>query len=179
MDSITQTDFLILDFIHNNLTCRFFDLLLTFFTHLGNGGIIWFIAGFALILSKKYRKSGITMLCAMAFGFLTGNMILKNLIARPRPCWINTDVLLLIENPSDYSFPSGHTLSSVICATVLTLTDRKFGFAAIPAALLIAFSRLYLYVHFPSDVVFSVVYGICIGIVACRIAGKFFGCKSN
>ena len=119
------------------------------------------------------------MLCAMALGFLTGNIILKNLIARPRPCWINTDIILLIENPSDYSFPSGHTLSSAICATVLTITDKKFGLVAIPVACLIAVSRLYLYVHFPSDVLFSVVYGIFIGIMVCCIAGKYWDCKNN
>ena len=83
---------------------------------------------------------------------LVGNVCLKNLIARPRPCWLDSSVRLLIADPTDYSFPSGHTLSSVIGATILTKTDRRFGDAAIPLAALIAFSRLYLYVHFPSDV---------------------------
>lgn len=79
------------------------------------------------------------------------------------PCWIDTSVPLLIANPTDYSFPSGHTLSSVISAVILAKTDRRFGYAAIPLAVLIAFSRLYLYVHFPSDVLASAVLGIIIG----------------
>lgn len=75
---------------------------------------------------------------------------------------------LLIANTTDYSFPSGHTLSSVISAVILAKTDRRFGYAAIPLAALIAFSRLYLYVHFPSDVLAAAVLGIIIGLLMCR-----------
>ena len=95
-------------------------------------------------------------------GVLVGNVALKNLIARPRPCWVES-VPLLIASPTDYSFPSGHTLSSAIAATILTKTDRRFGYAAIPLAALIAFSRLYLYVHWPSDVLAGALLGILIG----------------
>ena len=109
------------------------------------------------------------MFAALAAGVLIGNVCLKNLVARPRPCWLE-NVPMLIANPTDYSFPSGHTLSSVIGAAVLTKVNRKFGFAAIPLAALIAFSRLYLYVHFPSDVLASVVLGTAIGITAVSVA---------
>lgn len=87
-------------------------------------------------------------------------------LTRPRPCWLDSSVRLLIADPTDYSFPSGHTLSSVIGATILTKTDRRFGYAAIPLAALIAFSRLYLYVHFPSDVLAAAVLGVMIGELA-------------
>ena len=97
---------------------------------------------------------------------LVGNVCLKNLIASPRPCWLDSSVRLLIADPTDYSFPSGHTLSSVIGATILTKTDRRFGYAAIPLAALIAFSRLYLYIHFPSDVLAAAVLGVMIGELA-------------
>ena len=97
---------------------------------------------------------------------LVGNVCLKNLIARPCPCWLDSSVRLLIADPTDYSFPSGHTLSSVIGATILTKTDRCFDYAAIPLAALIAFSRLYLYVHFPSDVLAAAVLGVMIGELA-------------
>ena len=93
-------------------------------------------------------------------------MFLK--IARPRPCWLES-VPLLIANPADYSFPSGHTLSSVIGATILTRTDRRFGWAAISLAALIAFSRLYLYVHWPSDVLAGALLGILMGFLAERL----------
>jgi len=101
-----------------------------------------------------------------------GNACLKNLIARPRPCWLDSSVQLLIANPADYSFPSGHTLSSVIGATGLTKTNRRFGYAAIPLAALIAFSRLYLYVHFPSDVLAAAVLGVALGELVWRCGGK-------
>lgn len=112
---------------------------------------------------KKYRRQGLFLLLGLAASVLVGNVLLKNIVARPRLCWIDTSVQLLIANPTDYSFPSGHTLLSAISAVILAKTDRRFGYAAIPLAVLIAFSRLYLYVHFPSDVLVAAVLGIIIG----------------
>lgn len=108
------------------------------------------------------------LLVALALGVLTGNLTLKPLIARPRPCWVDESVRLLIPKPTDYSFPSGHTLSSVIGATVLTKANAKFGLAAIPLAALIAFSRLYLYVHFLG----AAVLGVAIGLLVCAAGGR-------
>ena len=156
-------DWSILHWIQSTLTCPALDFLMPKITLLGNGGMIWLLASGGLLCTKKYRKQGIVLLGSLAVGVLVGNVFLKNLIARPRPCWLDSSVQLLITNPTDYSFPSGHTLSSVIGATVLTKTDRRFGYAAIPLAALIAFSRLYLYVHFPSDVLAAAVLGIVIG----------------
>ena len=173
MDFITEIDFSILNFLHEHLSCAFCDTFFRFLTFLGDGGIIWFIIGAVLICTKKYRKGGIVMLCAMALGFLTGNLILKNLIARHRPCWINTDIVLLIKNPTDYSFPSGHTFSSVICCTVLMKTKRTFTSFALPLAILISFSRLYLYVHFPTDILASVAYGILVANITWFLAHKY------
>lgn len=103
------------------------------------------------------------MLVGLLVGLLVGNICLKNLVARARPCWIDPGVPLLIGNPADYSFPSGHTLSSVIAATILYDTDKRFGIPAIILAVLIAFSRLYLYVHFPTDVLAAALLGVLIG----------------
>ena len=147
------------------------DFLMPKITLLGNGGAIWILAAVILLCTKKYRKQGVLLLAGLVAGVLVGNVCLKHLIARPRPCWLDSSVQLLIANPTDYSFPSGHTLSSVICATVLTKTDRRFGYAAIPLAALIAFSRLYLYVHFPSDVLAAAVLGVAIGELVFRCGG--------
>ena len=166
---IQEIDWGILHWIHNTLQCGALDFLMPKLTALGNGGAVWVVAAAALTVSKKYRRYGIAMFAALAAGVLIGNACLKNLVARPRPCWLE-NVPLLIANPTDYSFPSGHTLSSVIGAAILTKANRKFGFAAIPLAALIAFSRLYLYVHFPSDVLASVVLGTAIGITAVSVA---------
>ena len=147
----------ILHGIHAALTGPFLDFLMPKITDLGNGGAIWLLAAGCLLCTKKYRRQGVLLLGGLAVGVLVGNVALKNLIARPRP------VPLLIASPTDYSFPSGHTLSSAIAATILTKTDRCFGYAAIPLAALIAFSRLYLYVHWPSDVLAGALLGILIG----------------
>lgn len=137
-------DWSILHWVRDVLTCPFLDFLMPKLILLSNGGAVWLLA----------------------VGVLVGNVCLKNLIARPRPCWLDSSVRLLIADPTDYSFPSGHTLSSVIGATILTKTDRRFGYAAIPLVALIAFSRLYLYVHFPSDVLAAAVLGVMIGELA-------------
>lgn len=167
---IQTTDWTILHWIQDTLQCEPLDFLMPKLTALGNGGAVWIAAAMVMTISKKYRKYGVTMFAALAAGFLIGNVCLKNLIARPRPCWLE-DATLLIANPTDYSFPSGHTLSSVIGATVLAKANRKFGFVSIPLALTIAFSRLYLYVHFFSDVLAAAGLGVAIGLSAC-LAGS-------
>ena len=105
-------------------------------------------------------------------GAIVGNVFLKNMVARPRPCWLDPSVQLLIAVPKDYSFPSGHTLASVISATILTAMKLNFAAAAIWLAALIGFSRLYLYVHFPSDVLTAAVLGLGIGLLVVRWGGR-------
>lgn len=158
--SLDQT---ILYWIQDNLSCGLLDLLMPKLTLLGSGGAIWLLAAGGMLCTKKYRRQGVILLAGLAVGVLVGNVCLKNLIARPRPCWLDNSVKLLVSSPTDYSFPSGHTLASTIGATVLTKTDRRFGWAAIPIAAIIAFSRLYLFVHFPSDILAGAVLGVAIG----------------
>ena len=157
-------DWTILHALRDLTTCPFLDFLLPKLTLLGNGGAIWLAAGCGLLCTKKYRRQGILLLAGLLLGALVCNVVLKHLVARPRPCWIDPSVPLLIPVPQDYSFPSGHTMSSAIGAVLLTRTDRRFGWFAIPLAVLIAFSRMYLYVHFPSDVLGGAVIGVCIGV---------------
>lgn len=149
--------------------CDLLDLLMPKLTLLGSGGAIWLLAAGGMLCTKKYRRQGVILLAGLAVGVLVGNVCLKNLIARPRPCWLDDSVMMLISSPADYSFPSGHTLSSVIGATVLTKTDRRFGWAAIPLAAVIVFSRLYLFVHFPSDILAGAILGVIIGEAVYRI----------
>lgn len=165
-------DWSILHGIQNVLACPFLDFLMPKITALGNGGAIWLLAAGGLLCTKKYRRQGLLLLGGLAVGVLVGNGLLKHLIARPRPCWLDSSVQLLIATPTDYSFPSGHTMISVIGATALTKINRRFGFAAIPLAALIAFSRLYLYVHFPSDVLAAAVLGLVIGLAAMHPGDK-------
>lgn len=115
---------------------EFLTVLFKAITFLGEGGLIWIALGLCLIAYKKTRWVGISVLLALLFSLLVGNVTLKPLVARPRPCWRNSLVDLLIQNPKDYSFPSGHALSSFAAAMAIFMNRRKMGVAALSANLL-------------------------------------------
>ena len=163
----------ILDFIHKNMSSPFMDNVMRFITSLGNGGKIWIIVALAMLLSKKYRSTGITVITGLLLGLLIGNVLLKPAVARVRPFEFKEGIELLIKAPTDFSFPSGHTLSSVIASLVIVQKHRKIGCAAIVIALLIAFSRLYLYVHFPTDVLSGAVLGCVISFLSVKLTESF------
>lgn len=172
MQWIQNMDWSILYWVHDNAACDLLNRIMPWITSLGKMGIVWIVIAAAMIVSRKYRKQGIVLLAALAVGVLVGNLLLKNIVARPRPCWLDTSVHLLVSKPTDYSFPSGHTLSSAIGATVLMFTDRRLGAAAIVLACLIAFSRIYLFVHFPSDIIGGAVIGAAIGVIVCLTVSR-------
>lgn len=123
-----EIDWIILDEIQKIFGCDFMDTVMPKITILGDAGILWVVIGLCLLVSKKHRKAGIFVLSGLLLGLIIGNGVVKNLVARQRPCWINEDIKLLIVNPKDYSFPSGHTQASAIAATVLTLYKKKWEF---------------------------------------------------
>ncbi len=159
-----KIDFLILDFIQEYIKNPVFDFLMPSVSWLGNGGLIWIIAAVVLLAIPKYRKGGVALSVGLLACLIIGNLTLKPLIARTRPFDMIEGFELLIAAPTDFSFPSGHTLSSAVGAAALTMTDKRFGYAAIPLACLIAFSRMYLYVHYPSDILGAVVIAAVISI---------------
>ena len=148
------------------------DGVMRLFTHLGDSGFVWLVLTALLLAFRRTRRAGWVLAAALLFDAVLCNILLKPLAGRIRPCDILTEVELLIPRPEDFSFPSGHTLSSTIAATILTKTDRRFGYAAIPLAVLIALSRLYLYVHFPSDVLIAALLGLLIGELTFRYCGR-------
>jgi undecaprenyl-diphosphatase len=152
ISTIQQTDFAILDFIQKNLHLQILDKTMPYISFIGNAGAVWILITVTLLLSKKNRKIGLVMAISLILCLIIGNVTLKHLVARIRPFNIHTEIVLLISHPTDFSFPSGHTMSSFAAATVLLLYNKKWGIWAIILAILIAFSRLYLYVHYPSDV---------------------------
>ena len=113
------------------------DHIMTGLSTIGNAGIFWIVLGLALCIPKKYRKIGIQMVISMAITFIIGNLILKNLIARPRPCWLDTQIALLIKSPKDYSFPSGHSMNGFAASIALLCNDKKLGIPAVILASLI------------------------------------------
>ena len=168
MEFIQNADWAVLHWIQENLRCGALDFLMPKLTLLGEGGAVWIVAGLILTASKKYRRQGVCLLAALLAGLLICNVGLKNIVARPRPCWQEA-IDLLVKSPKDYSFPSGHTWSAVTGAWIVTAANRKFGWAAIPLAALLAFSRLYLFVHFPSDILAGAVIGALLGLAAVQL----------
>lgn len=128
------------------------DAIMVFITTLGDDGIFWIAVGVICLFFKKHRKMGLQVLLSMLFTFIIGNLILKNVFARPRPCDIDTTVAMLISRPHGHSFPSGHSMNGMVAATALFLNNKKIGIPALVLAALIGFSRMYLFVHFPTDV---------------------------
>lgn len=153
---IQELDFRILDAIQG-LRCGFLDMLCPKLTLLGSGGFIWIVLTLCLLARKQSRTVGIMLAVGLLTGLIIGNGVLKNLFARSRPCWLRPEVQLLIESPKDFSFPSGHTLSSFISAFILLFTGSRLRYPALIAASVIAFTRLYLYVHFPSDILCGII----------------------
>ena len=156
----------VLDWLQAHLRCDFLDAVMPFISGLGDGGAVWIGLTLVLMLFRKTRKTGYMMALALVLGLLIGNLTLKPLIARIRPYDANPDVTLLIDRLSDYSFPSGHTLASFEAAAVLLLQYRAKAIPALVLALLIAFSRLYLYVHYPTDVLAGALLGVAFAFLA-------------
>ena len=141
--------------LHN----EFLNSVMIFFSTIGNGGMCWIVVSILLAVIPRTRKCGFTMMASMALTFLLGNVFLKNLIAGPRPFMMDNSVTLLIPEPSEYSFPSGHTANSFAAAVVICAYFRRAGIAALVMAATIAFSRMYLFVHYPTDILGGIALG--------------------
>ena len=167
-------DLPILDWIQANLQSPLMDKIMPIVTLFGEGGIFWIAWAVLLLLIPKTRRTGLGMGFALLLGVLICNVTLKPLVGRIRPYDFQEElgvaIQLLIEKQHDFSFPSGHTIASFEAATVLLLNDKRMGIPAMLLAILVSFSRLYLYVHYPSDVIFSVFAGILFAIIGNALA---------
>ncbi len=150
------------------------DNIMIFITNLGNGGMIWIAATVILLIPKKTRKIGIMSAVALLGSLIINNNILKNIVQRPRPYVTFTDLRILIPTPSEFSFPSGHTSSSFAAASVFyTHLPKKIGVPAVILAGLIGLSRLYVGVHYPTDVIAGILMGIFLGYLAEILVNTF------
>ena len=157
---IMDVNFWILDWIQQHLRSPFGDAVVPLITSLGNAGILWILIGLVLLTRRSWRKTGVVLLLALLIEAFFCNIVLKNLVAMPRPFTLHENVQLLIPAPHDYSFPSGHTGAAFASAAALYFSRARYWIVVFVLAVLIAFSRLYLYVHFPTDVLAGIVLGI-------------------
>ena len=143
----------ILLWIQNNLRSDFLDPIMKAITMLGDKGLIWILITLALLIARRTRKLGVMCAASMVFGLIVTNLIIKNWAARIRPYEMVQGLNCIVPLAKDWSFPSGHTTNSLACAWVLfRKAPRKFGVPALILAILIAFSRLYVGIHYPTDV---------------------------
>ena len=172
IDKIYAADFAVLDFIREHISTPALDYLMRFFSLLGEGAVLWIVIAALLLTRKKHRQTALEMASAMIFGSVVWIKILKNIVRRPRPFITRSETELILRAPGGVSFPSGHSMVAFACATVIFLNNRRAGIAAYVTAALIAFSRLYLYVHFPSDVLVGSLLGVITGTLVHLILKK-------
>ena len=169
-------DLPVLDWIQANLKSGFMDTVMPIITIFGDAGIFWMVVAAVLFLIPKTRKTGLGMAIAMMIGLIVCNITLKPMVARIRPYDLQLQefgitIQLLGDKMHDFSFPSGHTIASFEAAVVMLKNSKKLGIPAMILAILISFSRLYLYVHYPTDVIASVILGTLFALIGNGLAG--------
>lgn len=157
--------------MQNNVQNSLFDKIMPVITSIG-GFEIWILIALALIFTKKYRKQGIVLIITLGVCIVLGSFCIKSIVKRIRPCDVYDYLNLITARPTSYSFPSGHSMRSFAAATVLFMTNKKFGIPAFIIAFLTAFSRVYLYAHYFTDVFVGAILGIICAIVVYNLLIK-------
>ncbi|ERI95190.1 PAP2 family protein [Clostridiales bacterium oral taxon 876 str. F0540] len=176
MTSLLQIDNSILRFLSEGIKNRFFDVIMPFFSGINNHGEVWIAIAIILMINKNtnIRRLGVSMLIALAIGYIVGDQIIKNVIGRARPIGSEYNFNFIISLPRSYSFPSGHTTSSFAAFGVCLFSKARYRYLAFVLAVLIAFSRMYLHVHYPSDVLGGILLGTVCAKVGVNLGKAFF-----
>ena len=170
MGALLELDGNILLWIQEYVRNDFLTPVFKFITSLGDEGYVWIAIALILVLIKGYRKVGVSVGVSLLFSLLFNNMLIKNLVRRVRPYRVLETLTILIEEPGEFSFPSGHTSSSFAAGVVLyLLLPKKYGVPAMILAFLIGISRLYVGVHYPTDVLGGIVMGTLLAVGAVKL----------
>lgn len=157
---LKNIDIKVLRILNDNLRYGILDRIMPMITFLGSGGLVWFIVSIYLISNEETKVQGYMIITSLVVTTILGEGIIKHIIKRARPFVDMIEHKLLISKPITYSFPSGHTASSFAAAGVLVAMNNKLSVYAVILASLIAFSRVYLNVHYPTDVVTGIILGL-------------------
>ena len=175
MNALNLFEANIILWIQENLRVGFLTPVMQGITTLGDGGVFWIILSVLLLLFKKTRKVGICCALGLIFDLLVVNIAIKPLVARVRPYEVIKEITILTHQPGDHSFPSGHSAGSFACAwAFFRAYKKKWGVPALVLASLIAISRLYVGVHYPTDVIGGIVIGIIVGELGYRVGKKIW-----
>ena len=159
----------ILRFVQETFSCGFLDAIFKFISYIGNKGAIWIVCALVLCVFKKTRKAGIISAISLIFCLTIGNMTLKPLIGRMRPYEFDTTLKVIIPLLKDASFPSGHTMAAFAFCHSTAKIYKKYRMPLYTLATFMGLSRIYLCMHFPTDVIFGAFFGICFAITAAKI----------
>ena len=179
MSFLHQLDASVLLFIQDYLRCAVLTPVMIFFSAAGSAGLIWITAGALMLLFKKTRYCGAVLLLCLGLTWVLNDGILKPMVQRLRPYQIVPELQALLPLRHDYSFPSGHTATSFACAcAVRRILGRRWTYVYVLAAL-IAFSRLYLGMHYPIDVLGGILVGTFSAWAICALADRFLKPRFN
>lgn len=171
-----QAEGAVLLWIQENLRFDLLTPLVRFITFLGNGGWFWIVLALLLCGFRRTRRAGLAAGAALLLSLLVNNLLLKNLVARVRPYEVIQGLRILIPPPQDFSFPSGHAGASFAAAAAMyPYLRHPYGRGLLILAGLIALSRLYLGVHYPTDVLAGALIGTLLGVAAARLIGRLRG----
>lgn len=169
---MNELELQLLDWIQSHMSNPLCDGFFSTVTHLADGGLIWIALTIVFLVFPKTRKYGVVMAISIALEVLCVNVLVKPLAARTRPYEIKQGIELLIQKPVDYSFPSGHAGVSFAAVSALFFSKHKAWIPTFVLAFVIAFSRLYLYVHYPTDVLFGAAFGVIAGWVGAKVVNR-------
>lgn len=173
MEGVNPFDGAVMALIQEHCHNPFTDAVFPVITYLGEAGLFWIAVSLVLLFFKRTRRCGIFAICAIALGFLVGEIGLKSIVCRPRPYQMFPNyTVLLTRAPGGYSFPSGHTCSSFAVAAVYFKFSKKWGSLALALAALIGFSRVFLFFHWPTDVLCGGILGIACALFILWAAPK-------
>lgn len=180
LDLIQDIDSSILLFIQNNIRCPALTWLMVIISRFGDDGIGWIALGLLLLFFKKTRSGGIGELSGLIANHVVCNMMIKKLFMRTRPYLVLQELNILVAAETSTSFPSGHTASAFVCAYMLQrCLGKKFGIPAYIIALLTVLSRMYVGVHYPTDVICGALLGTVVGMGVYRIFTLVLGKIAN
>ena len=180
MNVIQNADISILLYIQEHIRKEWMNGFWRAITFLGDGGWFWILLAVVLLIMKKTRKAGVAAAIALVIGALITNVCLKNMVARVRPYDTYSALIPIVKRPIDWSFPSGHTCASFASAFVyFRLLPKKYGIPALVLACMIAFSRLYLGVHYPTDVLVGFLIGLLASVLAVWMVRRFYDHKKE
>ena len=160
IETITNFDFTILYWIQENLRTEWMDSICAFLSWAFHIGVPWIVLGAVLFCFKKTRAAGVILVVAVALTFFFNEIAIKNIIGRDRPCTIDQTIQLAVKRPTSFSCPSGHSASCFAAAGSLLFTFKKLGIPLVIFAAFMGFTRLYLFVHFPTDVLLGAILGL-------------------